>query len=120
MAALKEAIMTAQSANDNVCLQHALTWMYKLTKPTNKKTLIEHSVIKSMEMNLTYVTSLGIQSYTQHAGLSGGNPKQIFEVRNLNITGTSKISLFSICKYCLVYKKCTGKYMYICTVNVSL
>lgn len=71
--------MMAQEANDNVCLQHALTWMYKLTN-TNKELLIEHSVLKSMDLNLMYIASLGIQSYTQYAGLSGGNPKQIFEV----------------------------------------
>ena len=29
VAALKEAIMMAQEANDHVCLQHALTWLYR-------------------------------------------------------------------------------------------
>jgi hypothetical protein len=29
--ALKEAIMTSHEANDNVCLQHALAWLYKLS-----------------------------------------------------------------------------------------
>lgn len=78
LAALKESITMAQAVNDNTCLQHALTWMYKLNLP-NKKVLIEHSVSKSVDMNLTYITSLGIQNYTQYAGLSGGDPKQIFE-----------------------------------------
>jgi hypothetical protein len=31
LCALKEAIMTAHEANDNVCLQHALAWLYKLS-----------------------------------------------------------------------------------------
>jgi hypothetical protein len=31
LCALKEAIMTAHKANDNVCLQHALAWLYKLS-----------------------------------------------------------------------------------------
>lgn len=83
MAALKESIMMAQAANDNVCLQHALTWMYKLANQQDKKLLMEHSVTKSMELSLTYISSLGIEAYTQYAGLSGGNPKQIFEVPSL-------------------------------------
>ena len=29
--ALKEAIMTSHEANDNVCLQHSLAWLYKLS-----------------------------------------------------------------------------------------
>lgn len=74
--------MMAQATNDNICLQHALTWLCKLTY-RNKKTLLEHSITKGMELNLTYLSSLGIQSYTENATLSGGNPKQIFEVNIL-------------------------------------
>ncbi|KAK4872855.1 hypothetical protein RN001_014884 [Aquatica leii] len=78
LAALKEAIMLAQQANDNVCLQHALSWLYCLT-PLNKDKLLEHSILKSIDLNLPYIISLGIQSFVQYAGISGGRPKYIFE-----------------------------------------
>ncbi|XP_018335499.1 anaphase-promoting complex subunit 5 isoform X2 [Agrilus planipennis] len=77
-AALKEAITMAQEANDNVCLQHALSWLYCLIN-TNKDKLLEHSILKSLDLNLTYIMSLGIQSFVQYAGVTSGNPKQIFE-----------------------------------------
>ncbi|KAF5289260.1 hypothetical protein FQA39_LY15190 [Lamprigera yunnana] len=78
LAALKEAIMMAQQSNDNVCLQHALSWLYCLTH-ANKEKLLEHSILKSLDLNLPYIVSLGIQSFVQYAGISGGTPKYIFE-----------------------------------------
>jgi anaphase-promoting complex subunit 5 len=78
LASLKEAIKISQAANDNVCLQHALCWLYRLT-PINKDKLIEHSVSKSCELNLSYTTSLGIQTFVQYACLMSGYPQQVFE-----------------------------------------
>ena len=78
LASLKEAIRISQAANDNICLQHALCWLYRLT-PINKDKLIEHSVSKSFELNLSYTTSLGIQTFVQYACLVSGYPHQIFE-----------------------------------------
>lgn len=78
LASLREAIKSSQAANDNVCLQHALCWLYRLT-PINKERLIEHSVSKSFELNLSYTTSLGIQTFVQYACLISGHPHQIFE-----------------------------------------
>lgn len=68
----------AQEASDNVCLQHALSWLYCLIR--NNRGLIEHSILKSLEMSLSYTMSLGIQSFAQYAGIRGGVPKQIFDV----------------------------------------
>lgn len=82
LAALKEAIKLSQEANDNICLQHALSWLHCLTL-TNKNKLIEHSILKSLELNLSYTMSFGIQCFVQFAGMRSGNPKQIFEVRVL-------------------------------------
>lgn len=79
---LREAIKISQEANDNVCLQHALSWLYCLTL-TNKDKLIEHSILKSLELNLSYTMSFGIQCFVQYAGMTSGNPKQIFEVGGL-------------------------------------
>ncbi|XP_008190332.1 anaphase-promoting complex subunit 5 [Tribolium castaneum] len=78
LASLREAIKSSQVANDNVCLQHALCWLYRLT-PVNKEKLLEHSVAKSFELNLSYTASLGIQTFVQYACLISGHPHQIFE-----------------------------------------
>lgn len=75
---LREAIRISQEANDNVCLQHALSWLYCLTL-TNTDKLIEHSILKSLELNLFYIMSVGMVCFVQYAGISSGHPKQIFE-----------------------------------------
>lgn len=69
----------SQEANDNVCLQHALSWLYCLTL-TNTDKLIEHSILKSLELSLSYTMSFGMLCFVQYAGVTSGNPKQIFEV----------------------------------------
>lgn len=43
LCALKEAIMTAHKANDSVCLQHALAWLYKLSD--ENKVCSSHNLI---------------------------------------------------------------------------
>ncbi|XP_022921180.1 anaphase-promoting complex subunit 5 [Onthophagus taurus] len=78
LAALKECIRSAQEANDNVCLQYALSWLCSVSQ-SNKDKLIEHSILKSLEINLSYIMSLGILSFGQFGGITCGNPKQIFE-----------------------------------------
>ncbi|XP_067002288.2 anaphase-promoting complex subunit 5 isoform X2 [Anabrus simplex] len=79
LSALKEAIMLAHDMNDCVCLQYALAWLYKLTYD-NKEGLIERSITKSSDLNLSYLTSLAIQSYAQYAGSSGGKPSLVFDL----------------------------------------
>ncbi|KAJ8038977.1 Anaphase-promoting complex subunit 5 [Holothuria leucospilota] len=75
--ALKEAIQKAQEANDHVCLQHAMSWMYRL-QPDEEMDL-NHSVSKSEEVNLPYLTSLGVQSLARQKALSFTKPHQVFE-----------------------------------------
>ncbi|KAK9500422.1 hypothetical protein O3M35_001692 [Rhynocoris fuscipes] len=77
--ALKEAIALAHEANDNVCLQHAQAWMYKL-QSEYKDVLIQRSILKSGELNLNYLSSFGLQSYADHAAKHGGLPEHIFEM----------------------------------------
>lgn len=79
LAALKEAVKISQEANDNICLQHALSWLHCLTSVNTGK-LIEHSILKSLEFNMSYTMSFGIQCFVQYAALTSGKPKQIFEV----------------------------------------
>lgn len=78
LVSLREAIRISQEANDNVCLQHALSWLYCLTL-TNTDKLIEHSILKSLELSLSYTMSFGMLCFVQYAGMTSGNPKQIFE-----------------------------------------
>lgn len=78
-AALSEAIMLAQEVNDNICLQHALTWLYRLSSD-NTEILIERSVSKSGELNLWYLSSLGVQALAQKKSVSSDNPAHIFDL----------------------------------------
>lgn len=76
--ALKEAIMMAQEAGDNVCLQLAHAWMYYLT--SNKKgPLIERSVGKASMLGITYTTGLGLIAYAHNSALEAKHPSQVFE-----------------------------------------
>lgn len=84
LAALKEAIKISQEVNDNVCLQHALSWLVRLST-VNKDKLIVHCVSKSIDLNLTYTTSLGIQTMGQCGFAIVGMPLAIFEVNHNKI-----------------------------------
>ncbi|CAH0393703.1 unnamed protein product [Bemisia tabaci] len=79
LCALKEAIKLSHEANDNVCLQHAQAWLYKLTDE-NKEVLIERSISKSSDLGLNYLTSLGLQAYARFAAMTGGKPALVLEV----------------------------------------
>lgn len=78
LAALREAITMAQETNDNICLQHALSWLYRLEKD-RREILLERSITKTGDLNLSYLTSLGVQAFTQHKALLSAHPSQIFE-----------------------------------------
>ncbi|KAJ8919973.1 hypothetical protein NQ315_006503 [Exocentrus adspersus] len=78
LASLKESIKISQEANDNVCLQHALSWLCRLTT-INEDKLIIHCILKSSELNLTYTTSLGLQTFGQYCCLHSGRTYAIFE-----------------------------------------
>ena len=69
VSALKEAIMMAQEANDHVCLQHALTWLFKV-QPHDRKILMERCISKTNSLGLSYLTSLGVQGLAQFMSLS--------------------------------------------------
>lgn len=75
--ALKEAIMMAQEAGDNICLQLAHAWNYHLTND-NKGQLIERSVGKANSLGITHTTSLGLISSAHDYAMRGKNPINIF------------------------------------------
>ncbi|XP_038046121.1 anaphase-promoting complex subunit 5-like [Patiria miniata] len=79
--ALKEAIRIAHERNDNVCLQHALGWLYRLEKMNGEDVsyLLDRSITRSDALNLPYLTSLGIQNFAQHKALSSTDPASVFE-----------------------------------------
>ncbi|XP_043461028.1 anaphase-promoting complex subunit 5 [Leptopilina heterotoma] len=76
--ALKEAIMTAQEAGDNVCLQLAHAWMYHLTDE-KKGPLIERSVGKACMLGISHTISLGLIASAHNSAMEGENPQQVFE-----------------------------------------
>ncbi|XP_036434015.1 anaphase-promoting complex subunit 5 [Colossoma macropomum] len=71
--ALQEAIRIAQEANDHVCLQHCLSWLYTLEqmKGSDSVVLTEDSVKMAAHFCLPYLASLGIQSLVQQGALQG-------------------------------------------------
>jgi len=82
-AALKEAVMMAQEANDQACLQHALAWLYRLQPETRpgRIALIERCITKCNDTEMSYLTSLGIQTLAQSAAVSGRHPpKDVIEI----------------------------------------
>ena len=69
----------AQESNDHLCLQHSLTWLFKI-QPENL--LMQRCISKSNSLGLSYLTSLGIQSLAQVVGLSqeiNANPATVFD-----------------------------------------
>ena len=58
ISALKEAIMMAQESNDHLCLQHALTWLFRV-QPENQHLLMQRCISKCNALGLSYLTSLG-------------------------------------------------------------
>ncbi|TRY65613.1 hypothetical protein DNTS_015216 [Danionella cerebrum] len=71
--ALQEAIRIAQEANDHVCLQHCLSWLYTLEQMRGSDTVVltEDSVKIAAHFCLPYLASLGIQSLVQQGAQQG-------------------------------------------------
>jgi len=81
ISALKEAIMMAQESNDHLCLQHALTWLFRV-QPENQHLLMQRCISKCNALGLSYLTSLGIQSLAQVVALSQeikGSPATVMD-----------------------------------------
>ncbi|XP_066500157.1 anaphase-promoting complex subunit 5 [Hoplias malabaricus] len=79
--ALQEAIRIAQEANDHVCLQHCLSWLYTLEqmKGSDSAALTEDSVKMAAHFCLPYLASLGIQSLVQQGALQGMSANKLLE-----------------------------------------
>jgi len=55
--------------------------------------LMERSISRSGDLSLSYLTSLGIQSFAQYAGVTGGKPALVFDVSHSCVYDSfSKIS----------------------------
>ncbi|KAJ8667297.1 hypothetical protein QAD02_008959 [Eretmocerus hayati] len=77
--ALKEAIMLAQEAGDNVCLQLAHSWKYYLMEK-NKGPLIERSIAKATALNMPHTASLALIASAHESAMKGLKPQTVFEV----------------------------------------
>lgn len=79
MSYLEESIAVAHQVNDHVCLQHALMWMYTLSKK-NKSTMLKCSVTRSKELELHQITSFSLQSMAQYLIENAEIPSLVFEI----------------------------------------
>jgi len=84
MSAIKEAITMAQEASDHSCLQHVLSLLHRISDGSEKQRLIERCVSKCSELQLTYLTSLGLLSLASHLvtapGLSRARVNDVLEL----------------------------------------
>ncbi|XP_050523674.1 anaphase-promoting complex subunit 5 [Daktulosphaira vitifoliae] len=76
---LKESIAVAHQVNDHICLQHALMWMYTLSKG-DKLTMLKCSVTRSKDLELHQITSFSLQSMAQYLVENAENPSIVFKV----------------------------------------
>uniref|UniRef100_A0A8D8YVF5 Anaphase-promoting complex subunit 5 n=2 Tax=Cacopsylla melanoneura TaxID=428564 RepID=A0A8D8YVF5_9HEMI len=79
--ALREAIALAHEVSDNQCLQHIQSWYYKLIG--NEKMMekqMERSILKSSDLNLHFLTSFGLLSFSRFASSMGTKPSLVFEL----------------------------------------
>lgn len=80
-AALREAVMMAQESNDHVCLQHALSWLYRIQPESERLKLVERCISKSQDLGLTYLQSLGEQAMSQFTAMIGlSGPDTVMEI----------------------------------------
>ncbi|XP_071514298.1 anaphase-promoting complex subunit 5 [Panulirus ornatus] len=78
LAVLKEAIRLAQESSDHVCLQHALAWLYTLS-PTHKAQLMRRSMVKSCELSLSYLSSLGCLNHAAQLAHTRATPAHLLQ-----------------------------------------
>ncbi|XP_028850904.1 anaphase-promoting complex subunit 5 [Denticeps clupeoides] len=93
--ALQEAIRIAQEANDHVCLQHCLSWLYTLEKMKGSDSwvLTEDSVKMATHFCLPYLASLGIQSLVQQGAAQGTVANKLLDALRSTDTVHWKVSL---------------------------
>ncbi|XP_050430935.1 anaphase-promoting complex subunit 5 [Adelges cooleyi] len=76
---LRESIAVAHQVNDHVCLQHALMWLYTLSKK-DKLTMLKCSVTRSKELELHHISSFSLQALAQYLVENAGTPALVFKV----------------------------------------
>ena len=81
--AIREAITMAQEASDHTCLQHVLSHLHRVSEDQDKQRLMERCVTKCGELNLTYLTSLGLLSLASHLATSPGQRADVSQVLEL-------------------------------------
>ncbi|XP_014222514.1 anaphase-promoting complex subunit 5 [Trichogramma pretiosum] len=76
--ALKETIMLAQEAGDNICLQLAHSWVYYLMDK-NKSSLIARSMAKANSLGMAHTSSLALIAAAHDLAMEGQEPVNVFE-----------------------------------------
>ncbi|XP_058790721.1 anaphase-promoting complex subunit 5 isoform X2 [Phymastichus coffea] len=107
--ALKEAIMLAQEAGDNVCLQLAHSWNYYLTDK-NKGSLIERSITKATELGMTHTASLALIASAHEAAMEGKSPHIVFETLTKSDSLNSQHTMIDLMS--MIYAEKTALWAY--------
>ena len=92
MSALREAISMAQSANDRVCLQHALGWLLRMEDSVGvgageeanvergeRAVSLEKTSTEGADLNLSYLRGLGFQTSARSGAMSAKSPNEVFD-----------------------------------------
>ena len=79
LAAVKEAIAIGQEAKDHAALQHALSWLTRVS-PGDSIALLQRSISKCEKLSLPYLASLGMLSLCKHVDEFGDRPGYILDV----------------------------------------
>ena len=95
LSALREAISMAQSANDRVCLQHALGWLVRMqgTAGAAEEASVERERAAAAEsapdLDLSYLRGLGYQTSARSFAMGAKNPSEVFDelTKVIEITG---------------------------------
>ncbi|KAF2362711.1 Anaphase-promoting complex subunit 5 [Trinorchestia longiramus] len=68
---VSEVIAQSQEANDNICLQHALAWLYMLAPHHKRESLVQSAVLRSASLQMPYLSWL---SLVNQAALPSAKP----------------------------------------------
>jgi len=78
LAAVREAIAIGREAKDHTCLQHALSWLSRVSDENGLKQL-KRSIAKCEELSIPYLASLGLLTFCSYTEEYGLNPDYMMD-----------------------------------------
>ena len=95
LAAVREAIAIGQEAKDHAALQHALSWLTRVS-PRDSISLLQRSISKCEKLSLPYLASLGMLSLCKHVEEFGDKPGYILDLLTRSAVLNCKHNLFEL------------------------